>query len=252
MRDRTRRRNYSMEAEEFRREHARRREWGLTQRHARKLSRWYGSTANAEAAFQCRADELISASGSARAAEPTSSEPVGPEPPASAFAPPEPVRPKAIGSEPVEPEPVEPVELVESEPVGVEDAASVSGPSGSLSGNASRWPDRRFGLGRQVMRRQQRPGKHPRPVRKGTYPSKSARRIRPGTATESPENPAHRNAGMTAVKGHASAEEHPGRTSLPIPKDRREHIPRRLANTTSMKSARTIRTPVRWPRKELP
>jgi hypothetical protein len=220
-----------MEAEEFRREHARRREWGLTQRHARKLSRWYGSTANAEAAFQCRADELISASGSARAAEPTSSEPVGPEPPASAFAPPEPVRPKAIGSEPVEPEPVEPVELVESElvesePVGVEDAASVSGPSGSLSGNASRWPDRRFGLGRQV--------------------------IRPGTATESPENPAHRNAGMTAVKGHASAEEHPGRTSLPIPKDRREHIPRRLANTTSMKSARTIRTLVRWPRKELP
>jgi len=80
MRDRTRRRNYSAEAEEFRREHARHREWGLTQRHARKLSRLYGSTANAAAAFQHRVDELTSASCSARAITPTSSEPVGPEP----------------------------------------------------------------------------------------------------------------------------------------------------------------------------
>ncbi|TDO41025.1 hypothetical protein C8E87_4751 [Paractinoplanes brasiliensis] len=39
MRDRTRRRNYSAAGEEFRREHQRRREWGLRQRHARKLSR---------------------------------------------------------------------------------------------------------------------------------------------------------------------------------------------------------------------
>lgn len=38
MRDRTRRRNYSAGGEEFRREHARRRAWGLQQRHARKLN----------------------------------------------------------------------------------------------------------------------------------------------------------------------------------------------------------------------
>ena len=34
MRDTTRRRNYSAEAEQFRREHERHREWGLAQRHA--------------------------------------------------------------------------------------------------------------------------------------------------------------------------------------------------------------------------
>jgi len=111
MRDRARRRNYSAEAEEFRREHARHREWGLTQRHARKLSRLYGSTANAAAAFQRRVDELTSASCSVRAVTPTSSEPVGPEPPASAPAvaePVGPVGPKAITSEQAEPVQVEP------------------------------------------------------------------------------------------------------------------------------------------------
>ena len=39
MRDRTRRRNYSVAAEEFRREHERHRAWGLQRRHAEKLSR---------------------------------------------------------------------------------------------------------------------------------------------------------------------------------------------------------------------
>jgi hypothetical protein len=39
MRDRTKKRNYSAEADEFRREHKRHREWGLQQRHAAKLSR---------------------------------------------------------------------------------------------------------------------------------------------------------------------------------------------------------------------
>ena len=39
MRDRTRSRNYSPEGEEFRREHRRHRDWGLTQRYARKLRR---------------------------------------------------------------------------------------------------------------------------------------------------------------------------------------------------------------------
>ncbi|HEX5201208.1 MAG TPA: hypothetical protein VFW27_14855, partial [Actinoplanes sp.] len=42
MRDPTKRRNYSAEAEEFRREHQRHRAWGLTQRHARKLRSLYG------------------------------------------------------------------------------------------------------------------------------------------------------------------------------------------------------------------
>src|SRR6187402_1500562 len=110
MRDRTRRRNYSAEAEEFRREHARHREWGLAQRHARKLTRLYGSTANAAATFQRRADELTSPISSARTVTPTSSEPVGAEPPASAPALPEPIGPNAIRSEQVEPEQVERVE----------------------------------------------------------------------------------------------------------------------------------------------
>jgi hypothetical protein len=107
MRDRTRRRNYSAEAEEFRREHARHREWGLAQRHARKLSRLYGSTANAAATFQRRVDELTSPPSSARAVAPTSSEPVGPEPPASAPALPEPIGPKTNRSEQAKPEQIE-------------------------------------------------------------------------------------------------------------------------------------------------
>ncbi|MCW2142636.1 hypothetical protein BXY51_007226 [Actinoplanes cyaneus] len=47
MRDRTLSRNYSAEAEEFRREHERHRAWGLRQRHARKLVRsgWGASAA---------------------------------------------------------------------------------------------------------------------------------------------------------------------------------------------------------------
>jgi hypothetical protein len=47
MRDRTRARNYSAEAEKFRRDHERHRAWGLRQRHARKLARagWGASTA---------------------------------------------------------------------------------------------------------------------------------------------------------------------------------------------------------------
>src|SRR6185295_2002637 len=39
MRDRTKSRRYSPEAEAFRRDHARHRAWGLTQRHAQKLRR---------------------------------------------------------------------------------------------------------------------------------------------------------------------------------------------------------------------
>jgi hypothetical protein len=60
MRDRTKRRNYSEEAEQFRREHAIRRDWGLEQRHARKLRRLYGSTTAAWAAFHDRVEEVLS------------------------------------------------------------------------------------------------------------------------------------------------------------------------------------------------
>jgi hypothetical protein len=65
MRDHTKRRNYSEEAEQFRREHAARRAWGLEQRHARKLRRLYGSTAAAWAAYRQRAEEVLSPARSA-------------------------------------------------------------------------------------------------------------------------------------------------------------------------------------------
>jgi len=42
MRDRTKARNYSPEKDEFRRDHARRRQWGLARRHAQKLCRSRG------------------------------------------------------------------------------------------------------------------------------------------------------------------------------------------------------------------
>jgi hypothetical protein len=50
MRDRTARQNYSAEAEEFRREHARHREWGLVQRHGEKLRRLRNSRRDSQAA----------------------------------------------------------------------------------------------------------------------------------------------------------------------------------------------------------
>jgi hypothetical protein len=59
MRDITKRRNYSAEAERFRREQAGRRAWGLTQRHARKMSRLHGSVAAAWESYRNRADELL-------------------------------------------------------------------------------------------------------------------------------------------------------------------------------------------------
>ena len=260
MRDRTRRRNYSAEAEEFRREHARHREWGLTQRHARKLSRLYGSTANAVAVFQGCADELISASCSARAAASTSSEPVGPEPPASAPALSEPIRPKAIRSEQAEPEPEqagpeqaeseqaeseqaeseqaeseqaepEQAEPEQAEPECVQGAARASGPSGS--GNASRCPDRRFRSGRPGRCRPGRPGRHPGPARKGTHrPDRPelARHIHPRTDTESAKSQARRHAGTTGVmnarqRRGTPRSPRPGRTTFSIPRNRREHIP---------------------------
>ena len=49
MRDRSRSRNYSAEGEEFRRAHARHRSWGLARRHARKLCRLHGRSAECSA-----------------------------------------------------------------------------------------------------------------------------------------------------------------------------------------------------------
>jgi hypothetical protein len=84
MRDRTKRRNYSEEAEEFRRDHARRRRYGLAQRHAQKLTHLYGSLAKAEAAIRRENEEARAARSRARGAAPTSCDPAGPEPLATA------------------------------------------------------------------------------------------------------------------------------------------------------------------------
>src|SRR4051794_28153196 len=97
MRDSRRRRNYSVEAAEFRKEHEERRVCGLRQRHARRLTRLYGNLAHAAVVFQRRAEEAISAPSSvpsASPARPASTElapltPAQPEPPAQTV-PPEP------------------------------------------------------------------------------------------------------------------------------------------------------------------
>jgi hypothetical protein len=58
MRDPTKARNFSPSGERFRRDHARRREWGLRQRHARKLGELYGGVSAATVAIQRRVEEL--------------------------------------------------------------------------------------------------------------------------------------------------------------------------------------------------
>src|SRR3954452_22533806 len=55
MYDATRRRNYSPAGERFRKEHQRHRDWGLEQRHRKKLCDLYGSVEAAEACFAERA-----------------------------------------------------------------------------------------------------------------------------------------------------------------------------------------------------
>src|SRR3954468_16175637 len=59
MYDATRRRNYSPAGERFRKEHQRHRDWGLKQRHAKKLCDLYGSVEAAEAYFAQRAREAL-------------------------------------------------------------------------------------------------------------------------------------------------------------------------------------------------
>jgi hypothetical protein len=65
MRDTTKRRNYSAEAEEFRREHQRHRVWGMTQRHARKLRSIYGHIPSDEELMAAWHDRDAAASASA-------------------------------------------------------------------------------------------------------------------------------------------------------------------------------------------
>ncbi|MCW2141604.1 hypothetical protein BXY51_006188 [Actinoplanes cyaneus] len=94
MRDRTLSRNYSAEAEEFRREHERHRAWGLRQRHARKLVRvgWGASAAWAAvtAGDDQRRKEVLA---------PT-------KPAAPAASPPVPVAAPTAGEDPREPSPL--------------------------------------------------------------------------------------------------------------------------------------------------
>ena len=202
MRDRTRRRNYSAEAEEFRREHQRHREWGLRQRHARKLSRLYGSPAAAWAQFQRDADELRSPSTPARSttpAESLASDRLAPPATPPEQATPEQATPEVRLSGPVGSEP--------RAPKRVHDAAG--GGDTSLSPNASPGPSH----GRI---RSGRPGRHhPRPQRQHRGPATTAihrsgrpgsgPRIRPEAGTELPENRA---------RGHPAApcEKRKGRT----------------------------------------
>ena len=181
IRDRTRRRNYSVEAEEFRREHARHRGWRLTQRHARKLSRLYGSTANAAAVFQRRADELTSPNSSAGAVASTSSEPVG--------------------AEPAEPE--------QAKPEGVAGAARVSGPSGP--GNASRCPDPRFRSSRPGKRRPGHPGRHPGPARRTPTAVNSA--LPPTNRHGISEEPGPKTCGQNAFRQRRTPPFHHARTA---------------------------------------
>jgi hypothetical protein len=115
MRDPTKRRNYSVEAEEFRREHAARRDWGLQQRHTRKMRRLFGSTTAAWAAFHERIEELQSpacpAPADDQAGSParTASVPVTETPPARPVpALPETALPAAARPAPIPPETIPP------------------------------------------------------------------------------------------------------------------------------------------------
>jgi hypothetical protein len=122
MRVRSRRRNYSAEAEEFRREHERHRSWGLRQRHGRKMCRLYGSTAAAWAVWQARADEVLSGLPSVEAAR------MSPEPVVADVA------AVAAVSGPVQFEPVPPgpASVAPVQPAGVPYEQAICAPVASL------------------------------------------------------------------------------------------------------------------------
>jgi hypothetical protein len=125
MRDSTQRRNYSAEAERFRREQVGRRAWGLTQRHARKMRRLHGSVAAAWTSYRDRADELLgSAVPASRAGEtgppkPDTPEPAIPEPAMSEPAMSEPALPAVVATVQVECIPIV-SDITASEPVPAE------------------------------------------------------------------------------------------------------------------------------------
>jgi hypothetical protein len=223
MRDRTRRRNYSAEAEQFRRDHQRHRAWGLQQRQDRKLSLAYGSTAAAWAEFQRRAGEATSPSTPARPTRPIPTgpvpseatqpeqnqpehavhEPVGAESVTAESVTAEPVTAESVGVEPVTAESVTAesvtAESVTAEPVGVEpvgvepvrDAAGGSDPGNpSRSVHAgSRAGCRRIRSGQSGRRHPGQRGKH-----RGPAPGRMLRSAphTPRKGTKPPEHHARR------------------------------------------------------------
>jgi hypothetical protein len=199
MRDRTRRRNYSAAAEEFRDTHQRHRAWGLTQRHARKLSRRYGSTANASAAFRRRADELASLSAPTRTAEPTAPEPVASEQVVATATGPEPV-----GSGPLMPD------------RGHNGARGLDPSGPSRSGTTGPCPgQRRIRSGPPGRQHPRRPEKH-----------RGRRCPRPETEPGPAENHARRHpapAGGKNADDRRRTRTH--RTAAHRPKGRREQVP---------------------------
>jgi hypothetical protein len=145
LRDRTRARNYSPEADAFRRAHERHRAWGLRQRHAQKMIRLYGSTANAWAEFRrCAEERTLPSAGAGlfppeqttveqvtaapAAPEPVTVERPAPEPHTALQATPEQVTAAQATPEPVAAERAS-VEATVPEPTGSEPTGSE--PTGS-------------------------------------------------------------------------------------------------------------------------
>ena len=100
MRDRTRRRNYSPAAEEFRREHERHRAWGLQQRHAAKLSRLRREAAESKPSGRPEPPTRATNIPAQRQSRPASGS--APQPAAQATAPPQPTRQVAASPQPAE------------------------------------------------------------------------------------------------------------------------------------------------------
>jgi hypothetical protein len=109
MRDTTKRRNYSAEAEEFRREHQRHRVWGMTQRHARKLRSIYGHMPTDEELMAGWHDGGSAASACGTSEQAHSRPAVRSE---STPSMPEQTVPERVEPEQVEPEQVEPATAV--------------------------------------------------------------------------------------------------------------------------------------------
>src|SRR3954468_24484298 len=105
MYDATRRCNYSAAGERFRKEHQRHRDWGLEQRHRKKLCDLYGSIEAAEAYFAERARAALAPkppdppAGQAQCSEPPAAQAQPSKPPAAQAQPSEPPAAQAQPSE---------------------------------------------------------------------------------------------------------------------------------------------------------